>query len=128
MLAISYVFPISFLSVTFFIIISAILSCVGFIEFAAIKALRFPFAPACAKPLKFPSTIMFPSAINSAPLFTSPKIIKLPSKSILFPERIVPLNDFSLCYRCIFSKNIINCCKSHLLWSFNFNLLWRFFL
>ena len=75
MLAISYVFPTSTLFETFFIIISAILSWVGVIAFAAINADLFPFAPACAKPLKFPRTIIFSSAINSAPLLTSPSTI-----------------------------------------------------
>ena len=66
--------------------IFAILSCGHSIEFDAIIAFLFPFAPACARPLKVPNTTMFSPAITSAPPFTSPNIIRLPSNSIFCPR------------------------------------------
>ena len=52
-------------------------------------AFLFPFAPACANPLKVPSITMFSLATISAPPFTSPSTTILPSNSIFFPD----LND-----------------------------------
>ena len=64
----------------------AILICTVSTNPAAIIACLFPFAPACANPLKVPKTIIFSDAITSAPEFTSPKITILPSVSNLCPR------------------------------------------
>ena len=59
-----------------------------------LRASVFPFAPACAKPRKVPTTTMLSDAITSAPEFTSPIITMLPSVSSLCPERNEPLWNF----------------------------------
>ena len=59
--------------------------------FAAIIAFSFPLAPACAIPLRLPTTAILSSAITSAPSFTSPIITILPSNSSLWPDLIEPL-------------------------------------
>ena len=71
-----------------------ILSCGASIEDAAIIASLLPFAPACARPLKSPKTIMFSPAITSAPSFTSPSITRLPSNSTFCPDLTEPLWNF----------------------------------
>ena len=68
-----------------------ILSCGASIEDAAIIASLLPFAPACARPLRSPKTIMFSPAITSAPSFTSPNITRLPSNSTFCPDLTEPL-------------------------------------
>lgn len=52
----------------------AILIWADSIETAEIIAFLFPFAPACASPLKIPTTTTFSPATTSAPAFTSPNI------------------------------------------------------
>jgi len=69
----------------------AILICGVSSLFVTIIDFLFPFAPACASPLNAPVIIMFSPAIISAPPFTSPITIMLPSYSSFCPDLREPL-------------------------------------
>ena len=72
-------------------IIFAILSWCVSILCAATIACLFPLAPAWANPLKLPTTTTLSPAITSAPSFTSPNTIKVPSYSKRCPDLNDPL-------------------------------------
>ena len=71
------VYSVSFISFT----ILEIRICVVFKLEATIMAFLFPFAPACANPLKTPRTAILSPATTSAPALTSP-IITWNKKSV----------------------------------------------
>ena len=88
----------SALSISFTIL--EILTCNASKFPAVIIASLFPLAPACARPLKFPCTIILSPAITSAPALTSPIITTLPFASIFWPDLTEPLwkivSEFSI--------------------------------